>query len=202
MSRPGLPLRYSKHDVSEAFRLVWIAIALCGLFAASVPRWVLGLGLGHFYSFLLALSFGSTISPGFFDYYSKGISMAHSSFCPPDPRRNGVMKFINFALVDDLVLIGVEEGLVLLWSSMVCLWSMRMLLGVSAVNETKGAEEAVWDARKIVCGTGHDASTVHLDPLSLRLQVTPVKRERGSDLVFDKLWNTEVRSGSGAGKSK
>ena len=47
------------------------------------------------------------------------------------------MKFINFALVDDLVLIGVEEGLALLWSSMVCLWSMRMLLGVSAVNETK-----------------------------------------------------------------
>ena len=44
--------------------------------------------------------------------------MAHSSFCPPDPRRNGVMKFINFALVGDLVLIGVEEGLALLWSSM------------------------------------------------------------------------------------
>ena len=38
MSRPGLPLKYSKHDVNEAFRLVWIAIALCGLFAASVPR--------------------------------------------------------------------------------------------------------------------------------------------------------------------
>ena len=38
MSRPGLPSRYSKHDVNEAFRLVWIAIALCGLFAASVPR--------------------------------------------------------------------------------------------------------------------------------------------------------------------
>ena len=65
MSRPGLPLRYSKHDVNEAFRLVWIAIALCGLFAASVPRWVLGLGIGHFYSILLALSFGSTTSPGF-----------------------------------------------------------------------------------------------------------------------------------------
>ena len=30
---------------------------------------------------------------------------------------------------------------------------------------------------------------MHLDPLSLRLQVTPVKRERGRDLVFDKLWN-------------
>ena len=201
MSRPGLPLKYSKHDVNEAFRLVWIAIALCGLFAASVPRWALGLGIGHFYSILLALSFGLTISPGFIDYYSQGISVAHSSFCPPDPCRNGVMKFINFALVGDLVLIGVEEGLSLLWSSMVCLWCMRVLLGVSAVNETKGTEEVVWDARKIVWGTGHDAPTVHLDPLLLRLQATPAKRERGSDWSSTN-HGTGVRSGLGVGKFK
>ena len=162
---------------------------------------MLGLRLGHFYSILLALSFGSTISRGFFDYYSKGISMARSSFCPPDPCRNGVMKFINFALVDDLVLIGVEEGLSLLWSSVVCIWSMRMLLGVSAVNETKGAEEAVWGDRKIVWGTGHDASTVHLDPLLLRLQATPAKRERGSDWSSTN-HGTGVRSGLGVGKFK
>ena len=121
MSRPGLPCNYSKHDVAEAFRLVWLAFCLCGLFAVSVPRWVLGLGHGHFYSILLALSFGSTISPGFFDFYSKGISMAHAPFCPPHPERNGAMGFQNLALVDDVVLIGVEEGLCLLWSSMVCL---------------------------------------------------------------------------------
>ena len=28
MARPGLPLKYSKHDVNEAFRLVWIAISV------------------------------------------------------------------------------------------------------------------------------------------------------------------------------
>ena len=70
MSRLGLPCKYSKHDVAEAFRLVWLAFCMCGLFAVSVPRWVIGLGHGNFYSILLALSFGSTISPGFFDYYS------------------------------------------------------------------------------------------------------------------------------------
>ena len=56
------------------------------------------LGHGHFYSVLLALSFGSTISPGFFGYYSKGISMAHASFYLPHPERNGVMGFQNLFL--------------------------------------------------------------------------------------------------------
>ena len=110
--------------MSEAFRLVWLAIEMCGLFATSIPRWVLGLGLGNFYCVLLALSFGSTISPGFFDYFSKAISMAHSSFAPPDPARNGVLAFVNFVLVDDIVLMGVREGLSLIWSVMVCQWAI------------------------------------------------------------------------------
>ena len=189
MSRPGLPCKYSKHDVAEAFRLVWLAFCMCGLFAVSVPRWVLGLGHGHFYSILLALSFGSTISPGFFDFYSKGISMAHASFCPPHPERNGAMGFQNLALVADVVLISVDEGLCLLWSSMVCLWCMRMVLGAAAANEEKGAIEAAWEPRKIVWGISHDASAVHLDPLALRLQMTPVKRERARTLVFDTRWD-------------
>ena len=105
-ARPWLLAYYSKHDVSEAFRLAWLAIEMCGLFATSIPRWVLGLGLGNFYCVLLALSlFGSTISPGFFDYFYKAISMAHSPFAPPDPARNGVLAFINFVLVDGIVLI-------------------------------------------------------------------------------------------------
>ena len=62
-ARPGLYGKYSKHDVSEAFRLVWLLITICGLFATSIPRWTMGLGLGEFYCVLLALSFGSTISP-------------------------------------------------------------------------------------------------------------------------------------------
>ena len=45
-ARPGLLAFYSKHDVSEAFRLIWLAIEMCGLFASPIPRWVLGLGLG------------------------------------------------------------------------------------------------------------------------------------------------------------
>jgi len=128
MARPGLVAMYSKHDVSEAFRLLWLMIQLCGLFATSIPRWVLGLGHGHFYSVLLALSFGSTISPGFFDYFSKAVSMAHSSFKPPDPARNGVLAFVNFCLVDDVVRMRFREGLYLLWSVMVCKWAIRMAL--------------------------------------------------------------------------
>ena len=119
-SKPSFAEKREFNSLHEAFRLVWLAFCMCGLFAVSVPRWVLGLGHGHFYSILLALSFGSTISPGFFGFYSKGIPMAHASFCPPHPERNGAMGFQNLALVDDVALIGVDEGLCLLWSSILC----------------------------------------------------------------------------------
>ena len=113
LARPSLTAKYSKHDVSEAFRLLWLSVQLCSLFATSIPRYVLGFGYGQFYCVLLALSFGSAVSPGFFDYFSKAISLAHAPFVPPHPERSGVLNFINFVLVDDVVLMGVEEGLCL-----------------------------------------------------------------------------------------
>ena len=61
---------------------------------------------------------------------------------------------------------------------MVCQWAMRMALRTFAVNETKGQEEAPWEQKKILWGVGHDASAVHVDPMALRLQMTPVKREK------------------------
>ena len=188
-ARPGLLAFYSKHDVSEAVRPIWLAIEMCGLFASSIPRWVLGLGLGQFYCVLLALSFGSTISPGFFDCFSKANSVAHWSLAPPEPYCNGTLAFINFVLVDDVVLMCVRERLCLLWSVMVCHWSIRTMLGVFFVNEEKGHEEAPWEPKKIPWGVGHDASSVHIDPLALRLSMTPVKREKGRDLFFNKLFN-------------
>ena len=118
--------------------------------------------------------------------------MAHSSFAPPDPARNGVLAFVNFVLVDDIVLMGVREGLSLIWSVMVCQWAMRMALGTFAVNETKGQEEAPWEQKKILWGVGHDASAVHVDPMALGLQMTPVKREKGRDLFFNKLFQLGV----------
>ena len=77
----------------------------------------------------------------------------------------------------------------MLWSVMVCQWSMRMILGVFSVNEEKGQKEAPWEPKKILLGVGHDASSVHIDPLALRLSMTPVKREKGADLFFNKLFN-------------
>ena len=38
-------------------------------------------------------------------------------------------------------------------------------------------------------GVRHDASAVHVDPMALWLQMTPVKREKAGDLFFDKLFN-------------
>ena len=46
------------------------------------------------------------MSPGFFDYFSKAISLAHAAFVPPRPERNGVLNFINLVLVDDVLFSG------------------------------------------------------------------------------------------------
>ena len=123
--------------------------------------------------------------------------MAHSSFAPPGPARNGVLAFVNFVLANDIVLMGVREGLSLMWSVMVCQWAMRMALGTFAVNETKGQEEAPWEQKKILWGVGHDASAVHVDPMALRLQMTPVKREKGRDLFLSFSIGDHSRSGGG-----
>ena len=121
MTKPGLLMFYSKQDVNEAFRLIWLAIKLIGLFAVSIPRWVLGLGQGHFYIFLLALSFGSAISPVFFDYFSKAISAVLSSYSPPNPWRDGVLQYLNLMLVDDIVLVGVCRPMVAVAFGAACL---------------------------------------------------------------------------------
>ena len=67
-----------------------------------------------------------------------------------------------------------------------------MALGANAVNEVKGFEEAQWEHRKINWGVLHDAVSIHLDPLSLHLQITPVKRLKAKELVFNALfdWNS------------
>ena len=115
--------------------------------------------------------------------------MAHSSSAPPDPSRNGVLALVNFMLVDGIVLMGVQEGLCLLWSVMVCKWCMRMMLGLFAANDLKGLEEAPWESKKILWGVRHDASAVHVDPMALRFQMTLAKREKAGDMFFDKLFN-------------
>ena len=87
---------------------------------------------------------------------------------------------------------GVREGLSLIWPVMVRQWAMRMALGTFAVNETKGQEEEPWEQKKILWGDGHDASAVHVDPMALRLQMAPVKREKGRDLFFNNLFQLGI----------
>ena len=61
-----------------------------------------------------------------------------------------VLAFVNFLLVDDIVLMGVREGLSLIWSVMVCQWSVGYEDGAGNVRSqrdegagggTMGAEE-------------------------------------------------------------
>ena len=63
-------------------------------------------------------------------------------------------------------------------------WAIRMALEVFAVHEGKGQEEAPWEEKKIVWGVLHDATEVPVDAMALRLKMTPVKREKGRDIVL------------------
>ena len=72
---------------------------------------------------------------------------------------------------------------------MVCQWPMRMVLGVFSVNEDRGQEEVPWGPKKVLWGAGHDAPSVHIDPLALRLSMTSVTRDKGRDRFFNKLFN-------------
>ena len=48
--------REQKNDVKAAFRLIWLAEELCGLFACAIPMSVVGLGLGSRLSLDLGLA--------------------------------------------------------------------------------------------------------------------------------------------------
>ena len=66
---------------------------------------------------------------------------------------------------------------------------MGMMLGLFAANDLKGLEEAPWESKKTLWGVRHEVSAVHVDPMALRLQMTPVKRKKAGDLFFGKLFN-------------
>ena len=150
---PGLPILLSKYDVNAAFKLVPLLEEIIGLFAASIPRRVVDSEMkGDLYVLLLVLSFGSSISPGYFDYFSKAMSAAQRHFSPSCPERDGSAGFSNEMLVDDIVLVEVLLGDRPREAAAVCRWVMRMLLGWDAVNEDKGREEAAFEVLKIVWG--------------------------------------------------
>ena len=187
---PGLPVLLSKYDVNSAFKLVPLMEELIGLFAASIPRWCADLGAkGNLYVVSLVLTFGSTISPGYFDFFSKAISHAQRHFAPSCPERDGTAAFSNEMLVDDLVMVEALLGDRLREAAAVSRWLMRMLLGWDAVNEVKGAEEAMFEINKIVWGLTVDATAVPVNPLALLVELPPVKREKAATLVFDERFN-------------
>ena len=183
---PGLEILLSKYDVNAAFKLVPLAEHIVGLFAASIPRWAADVGeKGELYVVLLVLSFGSSISPGYFDYFSKAISHAQRHFSPSTPETDGTPGFSNEMLVDDAVLVEVAMGDRTREAAACCRWAMRMLLGWDAVNEVKGLEEALFELLKIVWGLLVDTTGVPTTPLSLRVSLPPVKREKAATLAFD-----------------
>ena len=186
---PGLEIRASKADVSSAFKLLWLMEELCGLFACAIPMSVLGLGLGDFIVCNLVLTFGSAISPGNYDFFSKAIEMGHRAHCPPVPRRDGTSRFRSNTLVDDGVIVGVSLGASMRYSAATYLWNMRMALGKEAVNIDKHREEGPFLSRQILWGIGVDMGRSHLNVLDTSLWLTQSKLAKAKALVFNPLFD-------------
>ena len=186
---PGLEILASKADVSSAFKLLWLAVELCGLYACAIPQDVLGLGLGDFIVIQLTLTFGSSISPGSYDFFSKAIEMGHRAHSPPVPRRDGVSRFRSNTLVDDGVIVAVKLGASMRFSLATYLWNMRMALGPQAVNLEKAREEGMFLARQIVWGIGMDLSRAHVNIFDVSLWLTQSKQEKARGLVFSPLFD-------------
>ena len=141
---PGVPIQGAKADVSGAFKLLWLAVHMVGLFASSIPLWAYGLGLGDLITIHLVLTFGSTISPGNYDFFSKAIEMCHRAYSPPDARRNGTSRYRSHTLVDDGVVLAVQLGSNLRCAMATYRHAMMMALGEKAVNAEKFAEEGAF----------------------------------------------------------
>ena len=186
---PGIEITASKADVSSAFRLVWLAEELCGLFACAIPMSVVGLGLGDFISIHLCLTFGSAISPGNYDFFSKAIEMGHRAHGPPVPRRDGASRFRSHTLVDDGVIVAAALGASKRYSSATYLWNMRMALGPHAVNIEKAREEGPFLSRQIMWGIGVDMGRAHLNVLEVALWMTQSKQSKARGLVFNPLFD-------------
>lgn len=187
---PGIEIRASKADVSSAYKLLWLAEELCGLFACAIPMGVLGLGLGDFIVVNLVLTFGSAVSPGNYDYFSKAIEMGHRAYAPPVPRRDGTSRFRSNTLVDDGVIVAANLGASMRYSAATYMWNMRMALGPHAVNVEKAREEGPFLSRQIMWGIGVDLGRAHLNVLEVGLWLTKAKQDKARGLVFNPLFDS------------
>lgn len=187
---PGRPVLAAKADVSGAFKLLWLVLHLIGLFATAIPMWTVGLGLHDFIAINLVLTFGSTVSPGNYDFFSKAIEMAHRAYGPPAPRRDGNSRFRSHTLVDDGVIVAVLLGFGLRYSMATYRHSMMMALGASAVNVEKFYEEGAFAATVIAWGIIVNMSQLHLGTMKATMEMTASKKAKATALVFDPMFDS------------
>ena len=187
---PGRPVFAAKADVSGAFKLLWLMLRLIGLFATAIPMWTVCLGLHDFIAINLVLTFGSTVSPGNYDFFSKAIEMAHRAYGPPVPRRDGNSRFRSHTLVDDGVVVAVMLGFCLRFSMATYRYSMMMALGAAAVNVEKFYEEGAFAASVIAWGIIVNLSQLHLGTMKATMEMTESKKAKAKALVFDPMFDS------------
>ena len=103
---PGVPRKVTKRDVSEAFKRVATHPDCVSILRTEFPG--IELGLARDIVFLwLALPFGWSASPGYFQTCARLITKLHCTHYSPSPTA-GHLPFVSHMFVDDAMIVDVD----------------------------------------------------------------------------------------------
>lgn len=148
---PNVPILICKRDVHAAFE--W-----CGLhedlvqYMGSYVEDVNNDGFGDTFVFPMRATFGYLLSPSEWAIHGNGIDILNAAAVPKVPRRDGPWVVFARSYVDDYMILIPDVGLRRWISPQIVEDNMKRLLGPTAINEKKNAEEGGLDVRGVLLG--------------------------------------------------
>lgn len=148
---PNVPILICKRDVSAAFE--WCAwhedlVQYMGSFVEDVNKD----GFGDTFVFPMRATFGYLLSPSEWSIHGNAIDILNAAARPKVIRRDGPWPIFARGYVDDFMILIPDIGLRKWITPIIVEDNMRALLGHTAINEKKNAEEGHLDIRGILLG--------------------------------------------------
>ena len=147
---PGIPRRVTKRDVNDAFKRVATHPDCVSILCTEFPGSELGLDFDLIF-FWLALPFGWSASPGYFQNCARSVTLLHCLHKPVSPL-TGLLSFASHMFVDDAMLIDVDLPGRLEQSARVWEHCCEMVLDTDSVSDKKKDVEGTWEEEHILLG--------------------------------------------------
>ena len=147
---PGVPRRVTKRDVNDAFKRVATHPDCVSILCTEFPGSELGLEFDLVF-FWLALPFGWSASPGYFQNCARLVTLLHCMRKPVSPL-TGLLSFASLMFVDDAMLIDVDLPGRLEQSAQVWEHCCEMVLDHDSVSDKKKVVEGTWEEEHILLG--------------------------------------------------